>query len=207
MQMLLQKKLLLGTNNPNKVKELRQLLSPLQGIELIIPKEIGINIEVEESGTTYQENALIKARAFSAASGLVCLADDSGLEVDALDGSPGLFSARFSPKKGATDRDRRDFLLEKLQDSPHPRIARFRAVIAVVLPYAPHHFSEGLCEGEIISEERGENGFGYDPIFYIPKLKATMAELGDEEKNKISHRGLAIENVLPILEKIFNEEI
>ena len=203
MQTLLQKILLLGTNNPNKVKELRQLLSPLSERGGGGGGEIGIHIDVKETGNTYQENALLKAQTFSDASGLICLADDSGLEVGVLNGAPGLFSARFSPKPGANDRDRREILLEKCTDFPKPWKAKFRAVIAIALPDQSNFFAEGKCQGQIIAEERGENGFGYDPIFYIPSIGATMAELDDVQKNKISHRGLAINNAIPILKNIF----
>lgn len=203
MQKILQKKMLLGTNNPGKIKEMQDILKSFVGIELITPKEINLNLEVEETGKTYQENAALKANAFSKASGLICLADDSGLEVDALDGAPGLFSARFSPKPGATDKDRRDYLLERLAGFPKPWTARFRAVIAIKLLDGMIYYFEGICEGEIISDERGTNGFGYDPIFYIPDKGLTMAELGDQEKNQISHRGRGIQKAVPVLKNIF----
>lgn len=203
MQTKLQKHLLIATNNPGKLKEFRQLLGKLPGIDLASPKELGISPEFEESGATYAENAAIKAQVYADASGLVVLADDSGLEVDALEGAPGLYSARYSDRPGATDSDRRIFLLENLAVKPPPWLARFRAVIAVAVPGQDIRFAEGVCEGEIIPEERGTNGFGYDPIFYIPEFGRTMAELSDEEKNQVSHRGRAVEAAMPILQDVF----
>jgi len=203
MQTKLQKRLLIATNNPGKLKEFRQLLGKLPGVELVSPKELGISPEFEESGATYAENAGIKARVFADASGLVVLADDSGLEVDALEGAPGLYSARYSDQPGATDADRRIFLLENLAEKQRPWLARFRAVIAVAAPGQDIRFAEGMCEGEIIPEERGTNGFGYDPIFYMPEFGRTMAELSDEEKNQVSHRGRAVEAAMAILRDVF----
>jgi XTP/dITP diphosphohydrolase len=203
MQTRLQNVLLIATNNPGKLKEFRQLLGNLPGIELASPKELRISPQFEESGATYAENAAIKARVYVEASGLVVLADDSGLEVDALEGAPGLFSARYSGQTNATDADRRVFLLENLAEKPRPWLARFRAVIAVAAPGQEMRFAEGVCEGEIIPEERGTNGFGYDPIFYMPEFNRTMAELSDEEKNKVSHRGRGVEEAVPILREVF----
>ena len=203
MQTRLQNVLLIATNNPGKLKEFRQLLGNLPGIELTSPKELRISPQFEESGDTYAENAAIKAQAYAEASGLVVLADDSGLEVDALEGAPGLFSARYSGQPNATAADRRAFLLENLAEKPRPWLARFRAVMAVVAPGQEIRFAEGVCEGEIIPEERGTNGFGYDPIFYMPEFNRTMAELSDEEKNKVSHRGRGVEAVMPILKDVF----
>jgi XTP/dITP diphosphohydrolase len=201
--MILQKKLLIATNNPGKVKELHQLLVGMTGIEVVTLGELGLKVKIEESGMSFAENAGLKARANTQATGLVALADDSGLEVDALGGAPGLFSARYSEKPGATDADRRDFLLENLTGKPHPWTARFKAVIAISVPGDEIKYAEGVCEGEIITEERGTNGFGYDPIFFIPKLGRTMAELSDEEKNLVSHRGQGVRAALPTLHEIF----
>lgn len=204
MQSQLQKVLLIATNNPGKRKELRQLLEILPQIELVTPKDLGISLKIEETGATYQANAALKAQVFARASNLVVLADDSGLEVDALDGAPGLYSARYSGQPGATDADRRAFLLHNLTDIPLPWTARFRAVIAVAVPGEEIRFAEGVCEGEIIPEEHGTNGFGYDPIFYMPELDRTMAELSDAEKNRISHRGRAVRAALPILRGVYH---
>ena len=195
-------KLLIATNNKGKVKELQDLLKDI-GLELITPADINLNLEVEENGTTYAENAAKKALAFAHASGLVSLADDSGLEVDALDGAPGLYSARYHPKPGANDADRRAYMLENLRDKPHPWTAHFHATIAIALPDQDAQIVEGNCHGEIIPEERGDNGFGYDPIFLFPELNKTMAELSMDEKNRLSHRAKAVMNVIPVLKKLF----
>jgi XTP/dITP diphosphohydrolase len=201
----LKKILLLATNNAGKLRELRQLLSKLSGVQLLSPQEIGLELEVRETGSTYAENASLKAAAFAKRSGLIVIADDSGLEVDALGGAPGIRSARYSPLPGATDSDRRALLLENLGGHPRPWTARFRAWVAIAVPGEAIRQVEGICEGEIIPEERGENGFGYDPIFWIPLKGRTMAELTDDEKNAISHRGNAVREALPILEEMFEE--
>ncbi len=198
------KKLLIATNNKGKVKELQDLLKDT-GIELVTPADINLILEVEEDGKNYSENAGKKAIAFAAASGLVSLADDSGLEVDALGGAPGLYSARYAPhgEKEGGDADRRAFLLQNLQDKPRPWKAHFHATIAIATPSAEVEFAEGNCFGEIIPEERGNNGFGYDPVFLFPELNQTMAELDMARKNRLSHRALAVMNAMPILKKLF----
>jgi len=162
---------------------------PLQGI---LPADMGVMLEVEEDGATYAENAAKKALAYCSASGLVTLADDSGLEVEALGGKPGLYSARFSGKPGATDADRRKFLLEQLVGHPRPWPAVFRSTVVIALPDGQTFTLDGECRGEIIPEERGNNGFGYDPIFLVEGMDRTMAELSLEEKNRLSHRARAI---------------
>lgn len=197
-------KLLIATNNQGKVLELQELLTG-SGIEFVTPAQINLQLEVEEDGSNYQENAGKKAIAFAQASGMIALADDSGLEVEALNGAPGLYSARYSPKPGAKDKDRRDFLLENLKDKPRPWKAHFHATIAVAKPNGEIEFAEGNCFGEIIPEERGTGGFGYDPIFLMPELGKTMAELEMEEKNKLSHRARAVIAAMPILKRIFSE--
>lgn len=197
-------KLLIATNNQGKVLELQELLTG-SGIEFVTPAQINLQLEVEEDGFNYQENAGKKAIAFAQASGMIALADDSGLEVEALNGAPGLYSARYSPKPGAKDKDRRDFLLENLKDKPRPWKAHFHATIAVAKPNGEIEFAEGNCFGEIIPEERGTGGFGYDPIFLMPELGKTMAELEMEEKNKLSHRARAVIAAMPILKRIFSE--
>jgi len=193
--------LLLASTNPGKLREMRALLKDLK-VRLLSPKDLSLAIEVEETGATYAENAARKARAFSLRSGLVSLADDSGLEVDALGGAPGLYSARYAPHPGATDADRRAYLLQQLQDQPRPWSARFRCTVAIALPSGEVHFTEGVCPGEIIPEERGRGGFGYDPVFLIPSLNKTMAELSLQEKNKISHRALAVRAAIPLLKEL-----
>jgi XTP/dITP diphosphohydrolase len=194
--------LLLATNNPGKLAEIQALLLGT-GIKPVLPAELGLTLVVLEDGQTYAENAAKKALAFSQASGMVTLGDDSGLEVDALEGRPGLHSHRFSPLPNASDADRRKYLIERLHGLPRPWTAYFRATVAVAVPTGEVRLAAGQCEGEIIPEERGSNGFGYDPIFFIPELGRTMAELEMEEKNRLSHRARAVQNALPILRTIF----
>ncbi|MBI5824730.1 MAG: RdgB/HAM1 family non-canonical purine NTP pyrophosphatase [Chloroflexi bacterium] len=195
-------RLLIATNNKGKVKELQDLLKNT-GIQIVTPTQINLILEVEEDGKNYAENAGKKAIAFAKASGLISLADDSGLEVDALENAPGLYSARYFPKPGATDADRRAFLLQNLKDKPRPWKAHFHATIAIAQPGGEVEFAEGNCFGEIIPTERGNDGFGYDPIFLFPELNNTMAELGMEHKNRLSHRALAVMNAMPVLERLF----
>ncbi|MCZ2128033.1 MAG: RdgB/HAM1 family non-canonical purine NTP pyrophosphatase [Anaerolineales bacterium] len=197
-----QNKLLLATNNSGKVVELRELLSGMN-LEILTPSQINLHLDVDENGSDYRENAAKKALAFAQASGLISLADDSGLEVEALNGAPGLYSARYSPKPNADDKDRRAYLLEKLRDKPRPWRARFCATIAVAKPSGEIEYATGECVGEIIGEERGARGFGYDPIFLSPELGETMSEITVEEKNEISHRARALLAAKPILQKIF----
>jgi len=196
--------LLIATNNKGKIRELQDLLSDT-GIELVTPARMDIDLEVIEDGATYAENATKKAIAFSRVSGLVSLADDSGLEVDALDGAPGLYSARYGSVNGAklSDAERRAFLIRNLQDKPRPWMARFHATIAVAVPNEAIHLAEGFCAGEIIPKERGTGGFGYDPIFLLSELGKTMAELSMQEKNRLSHRARAVMNAKSVLREIF----
>jgi XTP/dITP diphosphohydrolase len=197
-------RLLLATNNQGKLRELRALLAVADvEIQLITPAEAGIRLHVEEDGDTYVENASKKAMAFSQASGMVTLADDSGLEVDALGGEPGLRSARYLPKQGATDADRRAYLLRKLADKPRPWLARFRAAVAIASPGRPVRHSEGECWGEIIPDERGDGGFGYDRIFLVQGTGMTMAQLPMDQKNGISHRARAVMSASRILRDTF----
>ncbi len=190
--------LLIATNNIGKVDEIKALLHNLDLI-MVTPFDLGISLEVSEDGKTYAENAAKKALAFAQASGLIAIGDDSGLEVDALGGQPGLRSHRFNPIPNASDADRRKYLLKRLEGKPRPWTARFRATIAVASPSGEVELATGECEGEIIPEERGSNGFGYDPIFFIPDIGRTMAELEMDEKNRLSHRARAIQNSIPIL--------
>ena len=193
--------LLIATENQGKIHELQELLAALN-VELVTPRKLGLNLAVIEDGETYEENAGKKARAYAAASGLISFADDSGLEVDALGGAPGLYSARYSPKPGATDADRRAYLLENLRDKPRPWLAHFHATVAIATPDGELRFADGNCHGEIIPEERGTGGFGYDPLFFIPSMGRTMAELTMNEKNRLSHRALAVQNAAQILKEI-----
>ncbi len=197
-------RLLLATNNAGKVAELRQLLEGC-GWDLVTPAEIGLNIQAEETGQTYQENARMKAVAYARASGLVALADDSGLEVDSLGGRPGLLSARYA---GAdrTDAERVQALLRELAGVPdEQRIARFRCVIAIADPAGRIEVVEGTVEGKIAHEPRGDNGFGYDPVFLLPERGLTTAELPPDEKNAVSHRGAAARKARAVLEKWLRE--
>jgi XTP/dITP diphosphohydrolase len=192
--------LLLATNNKGKVLEIKDLLAGL-GLTLLTPADLGISLEVHEDGLTYAENAAKKAFAFAQASGLPSLADDSGLEVDALDGKPGLHSNRFGPQP-ATDATRRRYLLDQLRDKPRPWTARFRATVAIAAPGIEIGLAIGECQGEIVPEERGTSGFGYDPIFLLPAVERTMAELEMDEKNRLSHRARAVLNSIPFLEEV-----
>jgi len=194
-------KLLIASNNQGKLLEIKALLVDMD-VELLTPVQLRINIEVDEVGKTYAENAALKGRAFARASGLLTLADDTGLEVDALTGLPGLRSARFAPQSDATDADRRAYLLERLQGMPRPWLARFRCTVAIVAPSGKARFTEGVCEGEITPQESGRHGFGYDPIFMVSALNRTLAELSMEEKNRISHRARAVRAARPILEDL-----
>jgi XTP/dITP diphosphohydrolase len=198
------KQLLLASGNPGKLREIQALLVDLP-IELVLPAQLGLDLEIEENGETYRENASAKALAFSKASGLPSLADDSGLEVADLGGLPGLHSARFSPLPNASDGDRRAYLLNQLKNHPHPWSAKFHCTVALATPDGQIYFTTGECAGEIITEERGQEGFGYDPIFLIQGLGKTMAELSMEEKNRLSHRAKAIAAAKPILARILQD--
>lgn len=191
--------LLLASGNPGKQHELRELLRALP-IQLCTPQEIDLQIRVEESGETYAENARLKALLHAERSGMWTLADDSGLEVDALGGAPGMRSARIAGP-ARSDRDRRRLLLQLLQAHPRPWKARFRCWVALVDPAGEVDIAEGICEGEIIPEERGTGGFGYDPIFLVQNSLQTMAELSLAEKNRVSHRARAIHALMPTLKR------
>ena len=194
-------KLLLATNNQAKVREYKSLLQDIP-FELVTLAEQGINTVVDEVGESLEENAGIKATILAAESQLLALADDSGLEVDALGGEPGRLSARYAGE-GASDRERINYLLSRLRDVPwEKRSASFRCVIAVATPEGKVELCSGECPGIITFEPRGEQGFGYDPIFYLPKLDKTMAELSPEIKNQVSHRGKAARQVSQVLEAL-----
>ncbi len=193
--------ILIASGNPGKLREIQDILENVP-VELVLPAQMGIQLHVEETGSTYAENAALKAIAYSQASGLVTLADDSGLEVDALGGQPGLYSARYAPWHNATDADRRRYLLQQLQGKPKPWLAHFHCTVAIALPQGEIHYAKGDVAGEIIEEERGDEGFGYDPIFYLPQLGQTMAELAMDQKNHISHRARAIQAAVPFIWKL-----
>jgi XTP/dITP diphosphohydrolase len=181
---------LVATNNPGKIREYDVLLAGLR-LDLCGLAEVGLDTEVEETGQTFAENALLKALAYGRASRLLTLADDSGLEVEALGGAPGVYSARYAGK-GASDADRYRKLLTALEGVPwEKRAARFRCVIALAWPDGRAETFEGQCDGVIAFEPRGTNGFGFDPVFYMPEHGCTMAELPTEVKNRVSHRARA----------------
>ncbi len=185
-------KLLLASNNQDKIREYKGLLRGIP-FEIVTPADLGIIVSVEEVGGSFEENATLKAAAIARQSGLLSLADDSGLEVDALRGEPGARSHRYAGE-GASDIDRNKYLLTKLKSVPEKeRTARFRCIIAIATPSGKVELFSGECPGVIIDEPKGTQGFGYDPIFYLPELGKTMAELTLEEKNKISHRARAAE--------------
>lgn len=182
-------KLLIATHNKGKLAELRDMLRDAP-LELLSLADVGIDLDVDETGDTLEENAALKATAYARLAGIRALADDSGLEVDALGGAPGVHSARYAGLN-ATDADRIAKMLGNLAAHPQPWAARFRCVIAIATPDGDVELHEGACEGVIISTPRGENGFGYDPVFLLLDQNRTMAELSDAEKNSISHRGIA----------------
>jgi len=194
----LHRKLLLATNNQAKVGEYRSLLQNLP-YELVTLAEQGITTVVSEVGESLEENARLKATLLAAESQLLALADDSGLEVDALGGEPGRLSARYAGEN-ASDKDRVTYLLLRLKGVPwQKRPARFRCVIAIATPDGEVEFCSGECQGFITFEPRGEQGFGYDPVFYLPELDKTMAELPPEIKNQVSHRGQAARKAYQLL--------
>jgi len=196
-------KLLLATNNQGKARELKLLLRELP-FALVLPGELGISADVDEAGATFEENAKIKATVLAKRSGLLSLADDSGLEVEALGGEPGPLSARYAGE-GASDKDRVDYLLAKLKRVPwEKRTARFRCVIAIAEPEGEVELCSGECHGFITFEPRGKEGFGYDPVFYFPGLDKTMAELPSDIKNTVSHRGEAAREAIKLLRRKYN---
>lgn len=190
-------KLVLASRNPGKLKEFRTILGAL-GVEVLSESEAGLALEVEETGATFEENSFLKADAVTRASGLGAIADDSGLMVDALDGAPGVYSARFGGRE--TDAERIALLLEKLRGvPPGRRTARFVSVVTCRLPDGRTLTARGTCEGLIAEAPRGAGGFGYDPVFFVPSLGKTFAEMTDGEKNAISHRGAALRKFVEIL--------
>ncbi len=194
------RKLLISTGNKDKIIEIRDEYKDLE-YEIVSPDQLGLDLNVEETGSTLEENALLKARAGAEASNLLTLADDTGLEVDALDGRPGIYSARFAGEE-ATYQDNNQKLLELLRNYPEEeRTACFVTIAALVDPATGREETvRGICRGRIISEYRGDNGFGYDPIFYLPEKGRTFAELTTEEKNRISHRANALKKMKKILD-------
>lgn len=194
-------KVVLATNNQGKVMELRQLLKALP-IEIMSLKDFPQMPEVEEDGETFQANALKKAKEVCEYNGLVAMADDSGLEVDYLDGAPGVYSARFAgePKNDDANNQKLLDLLAGVADDQ--RTARFRCAIAIYTPEGEQFVTEGTCEGRIGHQLQGGGGFGYDPLFYLPEYNQTFAEISLELKNQISHRGRATVQAVEILKKL-----
>ncbi len=193
-------RLLLATKNPAKVREYTRLLEGVP-YEIVTLADEGIYQVVDETGKTLEENATLKAKSYACQSNLLALADDSGLEVDALGGEPGALSARFAGE-GASDSERIDYLLAKLTGIPwEERTARFRCLIAIASPQGEVELCQGECRGIIAFEPKGENGFGYDPIFYLHQLEKTMAELTMDKKNEVSHRGQAARKARRVLER------
>ena len=184
-------RLLIATRNQGKLRELSDLLGDVP-FELVSLADVGVDDDVEETGQTFEENAALKAETYRDLSGMLTLADDSGLEVDVLGGEPGVLSARYAGPD-ATDADRIQLLLENLESCPDSSWnAQFRCVIAVASPDRQTQLFSGSCRGRIVREPRGENGFGYDPVFLFPDLGLTMAELTSKQKNTVSHRALAV---------------
>ena len=183
-------KFVLATHNLKKLAEMRAILSGL-GVEVVTPAEAGVEVDVEETGTTFAENAMLKAKAVCAAAGLPAIADDSGLCVDALNGAPGVYSARYGGE-GLDDTGRYKLLLANMPRGA-ARTAKFVSVITCCFPGGDVLTARGECPGTIAFAPMGEGGFGYDPVFFLPKLKKTFAQLLPEEKNAVSHRGQALE--------------
>ena len=195
-------KLVLASKNQKKLKEMRDILSHL-GVEVCSEADAGVDIEVEETGTTFEENSLLKARAVMEASGLPAIADDSGLCVDCLNGAPGVYSARYGGE-GLDDTGRYRLLLENMRGQM-PRTAKFVSVITCCFPNRDVLTARGECPGTIAYAPQGEGGFGYDPVFFVPGLKKTFAQLTAEEKNAVSHRGKALEAFKVELERYLDK--
>ena len=194
-------KLVLASKNEKKLKEMQDILSHM-GVEVCLESAVGVDVDVEETGTTFEENSLLKAKAVMEASGLPAIADDSGLCVDALGGAPGVYSARYGGP-GLDDAGRYKLLLENMKGQP--RAAKFVSVITCCFPNGDVLTARGECPGTIAFAPMGEGGFGYDPVFFVPGLKKTFAQLTAEEKNAISHRGKALEAFRVKLEEYLNK--
>lgn len=194
-------KILLATQNQGKVRELQDMLSDAQ-IEVLSLRDVSNWEDVEETGSTFAENAALKAHAAAEKTGYISLADDSGLEVDALGGAPGVYSARYAGEPKDDERNN-DKLLEALQDVPdEKRTGRFRCALVIVTPEGQEFLTEGTVEGRILHARRGQEGFGYDPLFFVSDFGRTMAELTMSQKNKISHRAQAMQKAIPILKNL-----
>ncbi len=191
-------KLLIASNNNHKVTEFRRLFGHLP-IDLLTPNDLNLNLDVDETGDTFEANARLKAHAFAEASGLPALADDSGIEVDALDGRPGVLSARYGGE-GLDDAGRVQLLLQEMASIPDgKRACRYRVVLVLVDHTEPEESTEGRCEGQVARQTSGANGFGYDPIFYVPAYGKSIADISPDQKDEISHRGMAARAMAEIL--------
>ena len=194
-------KILVATRNKSKMAELVELLRPLR-VTLVSLDDLSIGEEIEETGETFKENAILKAEGYGQLGGLITIADDSGIEVDALGGAPGIYSARYGGE-GLTDLDRNNLLLKNVEKVPEQELtARFRCVVALWIPEDKTVTFEGKIEGMLIRVSSGNNGFGYDPIFFYEPMNKTLADIGPEEKEKISHRGFAVRMAREYLSKL-----
>ena len=199
------KKIIFATGNEGKMKEIRRILADPQ-LEILSLKDAGIHADIDENGKSFEENAMIKAEAICKMTGEIVLADDSGLEIDYLNKEPGIYSARYMGED-TSYRIKNASLIERLAGVPdEKRTARFVCAIAAAFPDGTVKTTEGVIEGRIGYEERGENGFGYDPIFYVPEFGCTTAELSEEQKNAVSHRGKALEKMREILKESVSAE-
>ena len=192
-------KVVLASKNKHKLEEISKITEKF-GFELILQSQLNVDIDVEENGTTFEENSLIKAEAVMKATGMAAMADDSGICVEALNGEPGIYSARYGFDETLDDWGRLQLLLKNMEDVPDgKRQAKFVCVITMVTPEGETIQARGEIHGELLREPHGENGFGYDPIFYYPPFGKTTAEMSSEDKNKVSHRANAL--------KIFNQKL
>lgn len=194
-------KVVLASQNRHKLTEIQAILAKYD-MELVLQSDLGVRIDVEENGSSFEENSELKARAVMEATGLPAIADDSGLCVDVLGGAPGIYSARYGAPACVTDRDRLNHLLEELRGvRSEERTARFVCVITLLYPDGRKLAARGICEGMITFEPRGDDGFGYDPVFYIPSMGCTFAQMGADRKNAISHRANALQRLCGMLEE------
>ena len=200
-------KIVLATGNKNKIREIKEKFSSLDKVEISSLEELSNIPHIEEDASTFRGNALIKASAICKLTGSPAMADDSGIVIDALNGEPGVYSARYG-STAFNDQERNSLVLSKMEGVPEDkRNARFVCVIALVLPNGEEYTAEGVCHGIISREPAGDKGFGYDPIFYIPEMKRTMAQLAPEEKNSISHRGKALEKIYEVIKGLAGKNI
>ena len=196
------KKIIFATTNKNKIREVNMMMEGFD-VELIPMSEMGIDVDIEETGTTFEENAIIKAKAICDLTGEIALADDSGLEVDYLDGAPGVYSSRFLGEDTPYE-IKNDYIIEKLKNAKgDERSARFACAMAMVFPDGDVETCYGTIEGLIGYEQKGSNGFGYDPIVYVPEYEMTTGEMAPELKNSISHRGKALEQMKEVMKRRF----